>query len=397
MPTTHPLSTSRGLDRRDFLGLTVGSAAATGLAWARPVPAGLFVGGTERIRIGLVGCGGRGTGAALQALQLDRAARVTHMGDLFADQVESSVAMLEADASAGFDCPPAQRFVGPDAWRRVIEADVDLVILATPPCSRPETVVAAVAAGRHVYCEKPAAIDLAGVRTVAAAAAAARRAGRSLVSGLCLRHDPATQEWMARIHDGVVGRPLAVAVHATTGLPWHKPAQPGWSMAERRLRNWVSHVDLSGGHLVEHHVHALDAAVWALGDEVPDVAAPLAWPPSQPIVGTTCPAETAVRFGWRDGRSATAVIARRETTTPGRDETLLGTAGRIDLRPPAEAGCPWRAAMAVLMTAIRSGTPADDGPVLCRATLTAVMGRMAVETGRPVARPTEDDSSLPSA
>ena len=397
MSTHHPQSALRGLDRRDFLGLSVGSAAATGLAWASPAPAGLFAGGAERIRIGLVGCGGRGTGAALHALALDGSARVTHMADLFPDQIASSVAMLQAGAAAGFDCPPARRFVGGEAWRRVIEADVDLVILATPPCSRPETVAAAVAAGRHVYCEKPAAVDVAGVRTVAAAAAAARRAGLSLVSGLCLRHDPATREWMDRIHDGVVGRPLAVGVHAATGMPWRIPTRPGWSAADERLRNWISHVDLSGGHLVEHHIHALDAALWALGDDLPDVAAPLAWPPSQPVTGGGCPAETAVRFGWRDGRSVTAVISRRETTTPGTDETLLGTAGRIGLRPPAAAGCPWRAAMSDLLAAIRAGTPADDGPVLCRATLTAVMGRLAAETGRPVRRPALDASPLPSA
>lgn len=396
MSITRPLSAIRGVDRRDFIGLTVGAAAA-GCGWTRSLPAGVFAGTTDRLRIGLVGCGGRGTGAALHALQLDRGSTVTHMADLFADQIASSAAILAAGSGHGFDCPPERRHVGPDAWRRVIDADVDLVILATPPCARPDTVAAAVAAGRHVFCEKPAAIDVAGVGVVAEAAAAARRAGLSLVSGLCLRHDAAMREWIGRIHDGVVGRPLQVAVHASTGAPWSRPAEPGRSAAEHRMRNWIAHVDLSGGHLVEHHVHALDAALWALGDETPDVATPLAWPPSRPVPDRGCAAETAVRFGWRDGRSVTAVISRRETTAPGRDETLQGTAGRIGLRPATLRGCPWRAAMATLLGAIRAGTPANDGSVLCRATLTAVMGRLAAETGRPVDRPGVLDSSLPIA
>lgn len=367
----------RRIGRRPFLGAALGAAGA--LAALRRA-GGAFIPGSDRIRIGLVGCGGRGTGAALQAASADAGVVVTALGDLFADQVASSATLLEA--SGHLDCPMQRRFSGADAWLRVIQSDVDAVILAAPPWLRPDHVMAAVRAGRHVYCEKPAAVDVAGIATVRSACAAARQRGLSFVSGLCPRRDEATARTVARIRAGGVGRPLHAAVHARLGLPWRRPMQPGWTALEVTVRNWISCDRLSGGQLVEHHIQALDRAIWALGDDWPTSAEPL----------VTADGMTGVRYGYDDGRFLDASIDRREGGGRWIEESLAGTVGEADLRRHIVGGRqhagsgrdPLQACAVALVDSLRSGHPADDGAALCRSTFAALMGRTASATGRRV-------------
>jgi predicted dehydrogenase len=274
-------ATVRGTSRRSFLGGTV----ATTCAAAGTLPTGLcFAAGEQRLRIGLVGCGGRGTGAALQALEADPSVRVVALGDVFADQVASAADVL-GRASGRFDCPPLQRFVGPDAYRRVIDSGVDVVLLAAPPHTRPLHLEAAVAAGKHVYCEQPVAVDAAGVVRVAAAAARSRAAGLAVVSGFCFRRDDRMVEIVSRLHDGAIGMPRLVQAHAAIGLPWRKPADGGRAAGEWPLRNWISFTRYSGGHFVTHHVQAIDRAAWILGDVAPLTA--------EGMAGSSCPASGA--------------------------------------------------------------------------------------------------------
>lgn len=375
------LSPERRLGRRPFLGAALGAAGT--LASLRRAGGG-FVSGSDRIRIGLIGCGGRGTGAAIQATTADRGAVIVALGDPFPDQVWSAAELLAADGR--LDCPAERRFSGPAAWLQVIQADVDAVILAAPPWSRPDHVAAAVRAGRHVYCEKPAAIDAAGVAAVVAACSQARTSGLSFVSGLCLRREAATLETVRRIRDGGVGRPLRAAVHARLGLPWRRPPQREWTAADGDARNWISHDSLSGGHFVAHHIDAIDRAIWALGDDWPVAAVPLA-----SDVGA---GGTAVRFLYDDGRSIDASIDRREHGPRWIEERLTGTAGTADLRRHVVGGRarrgsaanPHLACAAAFVASLRNGLPAADGDVLCRSTLTAVLGRTAAAAGRRVDR-----------
>ncbi len=396
---------SRGTSRRSFLGGAI--AVSCGAAGGLPA-GGLFAGGEQRLRVGLVGCGGRGTGAAAQAMAADPTVRVVALGDVFADQVASAVEVLggpQGAAEKQFDCPPARRFVGHDAYRRVIESGVDVVLLAAPPHVRPLHLEAAVAAGKHVYCEKPVAIDAAGVVRAALAAARGRAAGLALVSGFCFRHDERMVELVERIHDGAIGRPLAVQAHAAIGLPWRKPIDSRHDQGEWPLRNWISFARFSGGHLVEHHVQAIDRAVWILGDVPPVAAEPLASP--APTTGSgfdgaigaigDCPAAAAVRYRFADGRTIEASIDRREQFSDRIVETAVGSAGTCDLvrgrivgrgawaAGPAPRAGRHAATIEGLVRGILSGRVAHDGETMCRSTLTAVMGRMAVETGRPVA------------
>jgi predicted dehydrogenase len=361
------------LDRRRF----VAGAAALPAACGLPLPAlGAFAAGTDRLRVGLVGCGGRGTGAALDALASAPGVAVVAMADAFGDQIESSAALLAARAARGFDCPPQRRYAGPDAWRQVVESDLDLVILATPPAFRPLQAAAAVRAGRHVWCETPGAVDASGVGVLAEAVAEAATRGLSFASGLARRHDAFTTAVVERIHAGTAGRPLAATVHADLGLPWCKPAQAGWTAADVVLRNWIRHDHLSGGPFVERHVAAIDMALWALGDEDPVGVVPGA-------------AGGGVRYLLADGRHVDATLRRRSGATGRVEEFIRTTSGVRDLRRPASAPNgdrhPLRVAMADLVGAIRSGGRLDHGPWLRRATLAAVAGRTVLRTGTALA------------
>lgn len=400
--TALPVETSR----RSFLGGTVAASCA---AVGTLPTGGLFAAGDQRLRVGLIGCGGRGTGAALQALEADPAVRVVAIGDRFADQLASSAEVLGHRAGDRFDCPPARCFVGPESYRGVIESGVDLVLLAAPPHVRPLHLEAAVAAGKHVYCEKPVAIDVAGVVRAAAAAARSRAAGLALVSGFCFRRDPRTVELVTRIHDGAIGRPRSVQTHAAIGLPWRKPLESGREPGEWPLSNWISFARFSGGHFVEQHVQAIDRAAWILGDLSPVFAEPIgldtptflgsargAGSLSTGAIGD-CAAITAVRYTFADGQTIEASIDRRERSCDRIVEVVTGSTGSCDLvrgtidgrRQWATESTPgparYRATMETLVGGVLSGKVAHDGSSMCRSTLLAVMGRMASETGRPVA------------
>lgn len=210
----------------DSLGTTVGIASTLGIASTNGLASlptvGAFVSGSDHLRVGLIGCGGRGTGAAMQATAADRGVQIVAMGDLFADQLASSARLLARDLGAQFACPPERQFIGDQAYKMVLDAGVDAVLLTTPPQARPLHLATAVGQGKHVFCEMPVAVDIAGVHQVAAACALARATKVSIVSGLCFRSDAPTVELMRRIHAGSIGHPLAVRVGAAIGLPWRR-------------------------------------------------------------------------------------------------------------------------------------------------------------------------------
>ena len=372
------------VSRRTFLGAASAAAASAATVQAATRPAAGLFSGAGRLRVGVIGCGGRGTGAAVQAAAAADDVAITALGDLFADQLAESAGLLERAVGRQFDCPAERRFSGVDAWRQVLASDVDLVILAAPPATRPVHFAAAVRAGKHVYCEKPAAIDGRGLADVLAACADARGRGLSIGSGLCLRHDPATRGIVGRIHDGAIGDVRHVAVHASIGLPWQRPRQPGWSHAEWRLRNWVVDRALSGGSFVEHHIHAVDKALWTMGDACPVVALPSAVVEPVGGVGTS---GTSVVYRFADGATVVASLDRRLGNRSRIEEAATGSRGTVNLRPPATGDhrpSPHAAAMQAVVAAVVAGERHDDMALLCRSTQAAIMGRMAAETGRAI-------------
>ena len=376
------------------------SAIATVASSVRPrlLTAGVFAGGDERIRVGLIGCGGRGTGAALQAAAADPSVRIVAMGDLFADQIDSSASLLARAAGIQFECPPERRFLGFNAYRDVLDAGVDIVLLTSPPHMRPLHVTAAIEAGKHLYCEKPVAIDVAGVHEVATACAVARQRMLSIVSGFCFRHDEPTVETMRRIHDGAIGRVIGGHCHASIGLPWRKAPQRAWSQEEWQQRNWISFERFSGGHFVEHHSHAIDRAIWARGDACPVTAVPC----DAPAFGGGLRG-TGVRYEFADGGWLNASCERAMRPFTQRIETVIAADGSCDLlRHKISGSRPWQygfdgsgwsrkkpagmyqAGMDALLQAVRSGVVADESTRMCRSTLVAILGRTALSTGQRV-------------
>jgi predicted dehydrogenase len=414
--------------RRGFLGsVTLGAAGATGIPAAiQPSIQPLIhsPSSAAELRVGIIGCGGRGTGAGIQAARASRGVRITCLADLFADHLDTSAAFLTRDAGPQFTCPASRRFTGADAWQRLLDSDVDVVVLATHPAARPAALAAAIAAGKHVYCEAPAAVDLAGVGLVAAALAEADRRGLVVVGGLASRHDDRLAAFIRDLHaegglarhsdgglarhaeEAGIGRPLHAVAVQHLGLPWFRPTPAhGGSAADNDLRNWIAAPALSGGPLVERHVHAIDRGLWALGDDCPVAALPLEVP-ALAVGGAAAVDRAAVdrvgaRFVFADGRTLDALITRGPEVHSSHpnlraEETIQGLHGRVDLRSVAALSPlgrpPLQVAMDRLIGMIERSGPREPSPsaaALLRSTLAAVLGRTAAETGRPVDWPAE--------
>lgn len=233
--------------RRHFLKSTFGAA----LAGPAILPSSLKAApGAEPLQVGLIGCGARGTGAVAQALTADAGAVLTAMGDVFEDRLSASLQNLEASEVADrVRVVPEKRFIGFDAYERVIASGVDVVLLAAPPGFRPRHLQAAVAAGKHVFAEKPMAVDAPGVRSVLASAEEARRKQLSIVSGFCYRYNDGVRAFMQQIHDGAIGDIRTIQTAYNTGAVWCKPREAGLTDMEWQVRNWYYFTWLSGDHL----------------------------------------------------------------------------------------------------------------------------------------------------
>lgn len=220
--------------------------------------------GDDTLRVGLIGCGGRGAGAASQALNADSRVKLTAMADAFEDRLQVSLKSLRETPGLEhkIDVPADRQFVGFDAYKQVLESGVDVVLLATPPHFRPLHMQAAIAAGKHVFAEKPCAVDAPGVHSVLKTCELARQKNLSVVSGLCLRYHAPYREAIARIQDGAIGEVRTMLANDYRGPIWIKPRQPDWTDMHWQMRNWYYFTWLSGDFNVEQHVHNLDACAW---------------------------------------------------------------------------------------------------------------------------------------
>src|SRR5439155_3403092 len=259
---------SKLTSRRRFLETTAAVAAGTfaGGVHAGGAPAG----GSHLLKVGLIGCGGRGSGAAVQALKADKNVKLWAMADAFRDRLQASHARLSKDKEIAnkIDVPAERQHVGFDAYRQVI-ASCDVVLLCTPPHFRPAHLRAAIEANRHVFAEKPVAVDAPGVRAVLATCAEARKRNLSIVSGLCLRYSTNYREAVRRLHHGAIGDIRALQANDLRGRIWMFPREQGWSDMEWQMRNWYYFTWLSGDFNVEQHVHNLDVCAWIMRDQYP--------------------------------------------------------------------------------------------------------------------------------
>ncbi|HTU18617.1 MAG TPA: Gfo/Idh/MocA family oxidoreductase [Gemmataceae bacterium] len=392
--------------RRAFLaGAAVAAAGATLTSLTPPVHAA----GSDILRIGLIGCGNRGTGAAEQALRADKNTKLVAMGDMFADKLEKSLSHLKRTAAIAdrVAIKPDNSFTGFDAYKSVIELS-DVVLLTTPPHFRPLHLKAAVDAGKHIFAEKPCAVDALGVRAVLKAAEEATKKNLTLVAGLCWRYHHGMRETMKRVYDGSIGAIAALQCTYNTGGLWSVKRLPGWSDMEWQLRNWLYFTWLSGDFNVEQHIHSIDKMAWAMQNEYPvrAVGSGGRQVRTDPLYGnifdhhtvvyeyangvklfSACRQQVGCAHDVSDHIMGSKATCHIETSSPARGIITDGKK-KIWQSVPGGRKAPhddmYQNEHDELFASIRTGKPINNGEWMAKSTLMAIMGRMATYTGQVI-------------
>ena len=217
----------------------------------------------QELKAGVVGCGGRGSGAAMDFLNAANGVTITALGDVFQDRVDGLANKLKDEK--GIDIPAEKRFVGLDAYKQVIDSDIDVLIDCTPPFFRPEHFRYAVEKGKHCFLEKPICVDAVGYRTIMAAARQAEAKNLRVVTGTQRHHQRCYVESFQQIMNGAIGEITGGVVYWNQSMLWYRERQPQWNDFEFMVRDWVNWKWLSGDHIVEQHVHNIDVFTWFSG------------------------------------------------------------------------------------------------------------------------------------
>ena len=407
-----------GFSRRQFLQRS--SLALAGAAAAAKVPSvhAAPVGTEIEIKIGLIGCGGRGTGAVLDAIGAatnviypatgyhtedvaqgarieKKGIRVVALADLFEDRLAACRAQL---AKLGIEIPKDVCFIGFDAYKQLLAVpEVNYVILATPPHFRPMHLGAAIEAGKHAFMEKPAAVDVPGVKLVMEAGELAKQKGLGIAAGMQRRHLRSYQETIKRLKDGAIGQIVCAKCYWNGGEIWVIPRQAGWSDMEWQLRNWNYFTWLSGDHIIEQHVHNIDIMNWVLG--------------AHPLKAVSGLGGRQVRTGKQHGHifdhfavefeypGGVSMFSQCRQINGCRNmvgETVVGTHGTSNcsnlIRPKSgetwrfreREPSPYRQEHVDLITSIRDGNPINEAQAVAESTMTGIIGREAVYSGQEV-------------
>ena len=385
------------ISRRAFVQSTAAAAAA--LAF----PSGVFAFGSDTLRVGLIGCGGRGTGAARDCLRGSEGVELVAMGDLMPDRLEQSRAELtkaaatDSGLAAKLKVTPERCFTGFDAFQKVLSAGVDLVILATPPGFRPQHLEAAVAAGKHIFAEKPVAIDAAGVRSVLATYERAKQKNLGIGVGTQRRHQAEYLATIKRIHDGAIGEVRGGQVFWNQGGLWSREKQTEWTDGEWQIRNWLYFVWISGDHIVEQHVHNIDVANWVLrAHPLRAVGVGGRQFRTEPRFGHIYD-HFAIDFEYPNGVHVMSMCRQIQGTRNRIGEQFIGTMGTSNAAGEIAGRTAWKFESndkpvppmvqehTDLVASIRAGKPFNELKQIAESTLSAIMGREAAYTGQELA------------
>lgn len=383
--------------RRQFLGRTAGAAVVGSLALARSAHAA----GSDAIRIGLVGCGGRGSGAVVSALNVNPAAKLTAMADAFSDRIELARASLRRRLGDRAEVADSHCYAGFDAYKQLLASGVDMVILAEAPHFRPQHLQACVDAGVHVFSEKPMAVDAPGVRRVLAAGEKARAQNTSFVSGFETRYGDTAREAIQRLRDGAIGDVVTIEGRYNTGFLWHRGHEPEWTEMEYQMRNWYYFTWLSGDHNVEQHVHFMDVVGWIMNEQPPKTA----WGYGGRSVRTESKwgnifDHHAVVYEYEGGPQVYALTRQQTGCYNEVSYMVTGTKGRLtkgrngwgSFRIEGETNWegdkpkehPELNTFREMFAGMAEGRPINDSLSMARSTMLAVMGRMATYSGQLV-------------
>ena len=381
--------------RRDFVKASTAVAAA--VATTMVIPQGVHAAADNKIKIGLIGVGGRGSGAAGNACRADEGVVLHAVGDMFADQIEEHIVPLRTELGHQVDVPKERQFVGWDAYKGVIDA-VDVVLLATPPHFRPMHLEAVVKAGKHCFCEKPVGVDPMGVKKVMEVAKLAKEKNLSLVSGLCYRYDEAKRAIVEKIHDGAIGDIRVLQHNYLTGGLWTRPRKAEWTDMEFQVRNWLYFYWLSGDHIVEQHIHSIDKMMWIMKD-VPPVKVMATGGRIQrtaPQYGNIYDHFNTI-FEWENGVKAFTNCRQFVGCGAEISDWAYGVDGVAAIgaeRPFITGKNPIKIKKSkqnmydtehlALFKSIRSNTPINNGDYMCSSTMAAIMARTSAYTGRSI-------------
>lgn len=395
--------------RRGFLKASSGLVTASALAGTLGVARGAHAAGDETLKIGLIGCGGRGTGAVVQALSTEGPVKLWAMADLFEDKIEGSLATLakreqgrydrqsHGSLSERIDVPPERRFVGFDAYRKVIDSGVDVVILTTQPHFRPLQFEYAVEQGKHVFMEKPVATDVPGIRCVLAAAEAAKKKNLKVGVGFQRHHDPRYVETVGRLRDDAIGKIDYLRCYwNSSGARQPFVKEPDMTEMYYQLRSAYYFTWLSGDHIVEQHVHNIDVCNWIMGGH-PVSAQGQGGRQVRigPLVGDIYDHHF-VEYTYADGTRMFSQCRHIPGCWNHVAEYTVGTKGQSDVgggvietggdvwKYRGEKKNPYQVEHDVLFNAIRQDRPHNEAEYGATTTMTAIMGRMATYSGQVI-------------
>jgi myo-inositol 2-dehydrogenase / D-chiro-inositol 1-dehydrogenase len=387
--------------RRDFMKTSTAAAIGTGLLGGLALSPRAFASGSDKIRIGLVGCGGRGSGAAHQALSTKGNVQLVAMADAFEDQLQSSLRNLKRQFESQPErvaVEPEHQFHGFDAYEKLLASPIDLVILATPPGFRPIHFEAAVKAGKNIFTEKPLGVDGPGVRRVLAANEHAKEKNLKIGVGLQRHHQAEYLETVDRLKSGAIGDILAMRVYWNDGGVWEprKTHSQVKSEMEYQMRNWYYYTWLCGDHIVEQHIHNLDVANWIKGDH------PVrCWGiGGRQVLTDKRYGEIfdhhVVEYEYPDGSRAFSQCRHQPNCWNSVTEHAIGTKGTAnvsgysiksgsdDWRYRGHRSQPYQVEHDDLFAAIRANRPYNEVENGASSTMTAIMGRMATYSGKEV-------------
>lgn len=353
--------------------------------------------GGDKLTAGVIGCGGRGSGAAVNFLEAGGSTvEVTALGDVFQDRIDNCRERIKKATNA--EVPAENCFVGFDSFEKVIDSGVDIIILATPPKFRPEHFEAAVKARKHVFMEKPLAVDPTGVRQVLAAAKMAEAAGLKVVTGTQRRHEHSYVNLFKELNENNgIGKITGANVYWNGQKLWHRDNNPDWSEMEWMIRDWVNWCWLSGDHIVEQHVHNLDVANWFIG-KAPVKA--LGFGSRQRRVTGDQYDNFSIDYVYDDGMHihsmcrqinscATGVYeifhgTKAIATTAGHKPQIIDAAGNQLFQAEGSETSPYVQEHKNLITCIRQNIAFNEAEATAISNLVAIMGRVSAYTGKEV-------------
>jgi len=404
-----------GIDRRNFIAKTaIGTIGAAGILTScsgpsdqkeeKKLPELLDRAPDGKVlKAGLIGCGGRGTGAAINFLDAGPNLQITALGDVFQDKINNCREKLKKEKNV--EIADENCFLGFDSYEKVIDSGVDIVLLCTPPHFRPAHVEAAVNARKHIFMEKPVAVDPVGARSVMASAKKAQSIGINMVSGTIRRVQKDYMETQRRVASGEIGEITGANILRNGGALWYRLPQPEWSEMEYMLRNWVNFCWLSGDHITEQFIHEIDVMNWHLGDISPKLA--VGYGQRQRRVTGDQYDFFSIEYVFENGLRTHCAARQINGCTNGKVEQINGTKGYADASgiiydlkgneiwkypypEEGDTGSTWKVTNPFvqehinLVTGIRTGNTVNDADAQVNSTLMTIMGRIAAYTGKNV-------------